>query len=85
MRDTKLVLFGSPAAGTPVMTSHPLVALDLPLKLLIFSEPDGTVCVAYNTPAYLAARHDLSDEDRSRFEPIESISDALVEQDAHTP
>jgi uncharacterized protein (DUF302 family) len=78
MPDTKLVLFGSPTAGTPVMVADPLAALDLPLKLLIWEDSAGSVSVSYNSPSYLAERHHLSDEMRARFEPIEAISDAVV-------
>jgi uncharacterized protein (DUF302 family) len=78
MPDTRLVLFGSPAAGTPVMVAAPLAALDLPLKLLVWEDGDGAVWVSYNSPAYLAERHHLGDELRARLEPIDGISDALV-------
>jgi uncharacterized protein (DUF302 family) len=79
MPDTKLVVFGSPAAGTPVMVASPLAALDLPLKVLVWSDTNGAVSVGYNTPAYLAARHHLTDELRRRLDAIEAIVDALVE------
>lgn len=79
MTDTKLVIFGSPAAGTPVMVASPLAALDLPLKVLVWSDTNGAVSVSYNSPAYLAARHHLTDELRKRLDPIEAIADALVE------
>jgi uncharacterized protein (DUF302 family) len=78
MPDTKLVVFGSPAAGTPVMTAAPLTALDLPLKILIWEDGTGTVSVSYNSPAYVAERHHLSDELRARLEPIVAICNALV-------
>jgi uncharacterized protein (DUF302 family) len=81
MPDTKLVLFGSPAAGTPVMVADPLAALDLPLKMLVWEDSAGSVSVSYNSPSYLAERHHLSDEMRARFEPIEAISDAAVAVD----
>jgi uncharacterized protein (DUF302 family) len=78
MPDTKLVLFGSPVAGTPVMLAAPLAALDLPLKVLVWADREGAVRVSYNSPAYLAARHHLSDDLRARLEGIEAITDALV-------
>lgn len=78
MPDTKLVIFGSPAAGTPVMLAAPLAALDLPLKLLIWADASGAVSVSYNSPGYLAARYQLSDDLRARLEPIALISDATV-------
>jgi len=79
MTDTKLVIFGSPAAGTPVMVASPLAALDLPLKVLVWSDTNGAVSVSYNSPAYLAARHHLTDELRKRLDAIDAIADALVE------
>ena len=57
MPPTKLLIFGSPAAGTPLMVASPLLALDLPLKALIWQDAAAHVWVSYNDPAYLAARH----------------------------
>jgi uncharacterized protein (DUF302 family) len=78
MPDTKLVIFGSPVAGTPVMVAAPLAALDLPLKLLVWEDSDGAVWVSYNSPAYLAERHHLGEDLRARLEPIDAISDAVI-------
>jgi uncharacterized protein (DUF302 family) len=78
MPDTKLVIFGSPVAGTPVMVAAPLAALDLPLKLLVWEDGDGAVWVSYNSPAYLAERHHLGEDLRARLEPINAISDAVT-------
>jgi uncharacterized protein (DUF302 family) len=78
MRETKLVLFGSPIAGTPVMIAAPLAALDLPLKLLVWEDGEGAVWVSYNSPAYLAERHHLGADLRARLESIDAISDALT-------
>jgi uncharacterized protein (DUF302 family) len=78
MPDTKLVVFGSPLAGTPVMIAAPLAALDLPLKLLVWEDGDGAAWVSYNSPAYLAERHQLGDDLRARLEPIDAISDAVT-------
>jgi uncharacterized protein (DUF302 family) len=78
MPATKVVIFGSPAAGTPVMLAAPLVALELPLKVLVWADADGAVAVSYDSPAYLAVRYGLSDELRHRLEPIEALTDALV-------
>lgn len=82
MPDTKLVIFGSPAAGTPVMLAAPSVALDLPLKVLVSEDEAGGVRVSYNAPEYLAARHHLSDDLRARLEPIHAITDAVVSPDS---
>jgi uncharacterized protein (DUF302 family) len=77
LRDTKVVTFGSPAVGTTVMQSVPLVALDLPLKLLIWDD-GGQTRVSYTAPDALAARYHLSDELAQRLAGIGPISDLLV-------
>jgi uncharacterized protein (DUF302 family) len=81
MPDTRLVIFGSPAAGTPVMVAAPLAALDLPLKLLVSEDTAGSVSVSYNSPSWLAERHHLSEEMAAHLEQIETISDAVVAVD----
>jgi uncharacterized protein (DUF302 family)/uncharacterized membrane protein YidH (DUF202 family) len=62
MRPTKLLIFGSPSAGTPLMIASPSIAIDLPLKILVWENADGQVQVSYNSPAYLASRHGLPPE-----------------------
>jgi uncharacterized protein (DUF302 family)/uncharacterized membrane protein YidH (DUF202 family) len=62
MRPTKLLIFGSPKAGTPLMVAVPTVAIDLPMKVLIAEDAEGNVWVSYNDPAYIQARHHLSAE-----------------------
>ena len=62
MHLTKLLIFGSPKGGTPVMLAAPSIALDLPLKLLVWEDISGKVWVSYNSPAYLQQRHDFPDE-----------------------
>ena len=57
MRPTKLVIFGNPKAGTPVMLAAPSAALDLPLKLLVWEDASGVVWISYNSAEYLARRH----------------------------
>lgn len=59
MPPTKLLIFGSPKAGTPLMLASPSVALDLPLKILVSQEGEGKVWVSYNNPEYLRERHGL--------------------------
>src|SRR5712671_5557563 len=58
LRETTLVIFGSPAAGTPVMAAAPLAALDLPLKVLVWAD-EGQTQVSYTAPRALAVRHHL--------------------------
>jgi uncharacterized protein (DUF302 family) len=57
MRPTKLLIFGNPKGGTPLMQAAPTVAIDLPLKALIWEDADGKVRLTYNDPAYLEQRH----------------------------
>src|SRR5580692_568678 len=59
MPPTKLLIFGNPKAGTPVMLASPSIALDLPLKILVWEDSDGKVWISHNSPAYLQARHNL--------------------------
>src|SRR5712671_5096070 len=59
MPPTKLLIFGSPKAGTPLMLATPSIAIDLPLKILIWEDAQGKVWVSYNSPSYLQQRHGL--------------------------
>ena len=59
MRPTKLLIFGNPKAGTPLMLAAPSIAIDLPLKLLVWEDVGGQVWISYNTPEYLQKRHSL--------------------------
>ena len=77
LRETTLVIFGSPAAGTPVMVAAPLSALDLPLKVLIWADGDQ-VKVSYYDPAALAASHRLPPELAANLAGINALTDALV-------
>jgi len=78
MRPTKLVLFGSPKAGTPVMIAEPESALDLPLKILIAEEPSGSTRVSYNTIAYLQARYRMRAGVLTNLAVIEQIAAAVA-------
>ncbi len=77
LRDTTLVIFGNPAAGTPVMAAAPLAALDLPLKVLIWADGDQ-VKVSYVPPAEVGSRYQLSDDLTTRLAAIDGLTDALV-------
>jgi len=57
MKPTKVVIFGSPKAGTPLMVAAPSLAIDLPLKALVAEDAAGKVSVTYNSPEYLRERH----------------------------
>jgi uncharacterized protein (DUF302 family) len=54
---TKLLIFGTPRAGTPLMLAAPSVAIDLPLKILVWQDAQGSAWLSYNSPAYLRERH----------------------------
>src|ERR1700694_85427 len=77
LRDTKLVVFGSPKAGTPVMVANPFAALDLPLKVLGCADHDQTK-VSYTAPRALAARYNLSEELAGRLAGIDALTDAVI-------
>jgi uncharacterized protein (DUF302 family) len=78
LRDTTLVIFGNPAAGTPVMAASPLAALDLPLKVLVWDDA-GQTKVSYYAPAALAARHRLGPDLEKNLAAIDALTDALAD------
>jgi len=78
MPNTKLVVFGNPQAGTPLMLAAPGSALDLPLKVLIAEGADGITRISYNSLAYLQMRHELNAETIQKVAGIEGIVEALV-------
>ena len=77
LRETTLVIFGNPAAGTPVMAAAPLSALDLPLKVLVWDD-DGQTKVSYYAPAAIAASHNLGADLAGNLAAINVLTDALV-------
>jgi uncharacterized protein (DUF302 family) len=79
LRDTKVVIFGSPQAGTPVMVAAPLAALDLPLKVLVWADRDQTK-LTYTAPAELRARYGLSHALAERLAGIGPLTDAVIER-----
>lgn len=74
MRPTKLLIFGNPKAGTPLMLAAPSSAIDLPLKLLVWEDPDRKVWISYNSPAYLQQRHGIPDELLSNIAVVETLA-----------
>ena len=74
MRPTKLLIFGNPKAGTPVMLAAPSSAIDLPLKILIWEDAEGKVWVTYNSPVYLQERHGLPAELLPNISVIEALA-----------
>ena len=79
MRPTKLVIFGSPKAGTPLMLAAPSVAIDLPLKILIWEDREGKVWVSYNSLTYLQERHGLPRELLQNLAAVETLAAAVAE------
>ncbi|HUE41850.1 MAG TPA: DUF302 domain-containing protein [Chthoniobacterales bacterium] len=79
MFPTKLVIFGNPKAGTPVMIASPSSAIDLPLKILIWEDDHGKVWITYNSPAYLQQRHNVPAEVLPNISVIEALAKAVAE------
>jgi uncharacterized protein (DUF302 family) len=74
MRPTKLLIFGNPKAGTPVMLAAPSSAIDLPLKILIWEDAQGKAWVTYNSPVYLQERHSLPSEQLQNIGIVETLA-----------
>ena len=79
MRPTKLVIFGSPKAGTPLMLTAPRIAIDLPLKILIWEDDEGKVWVSYNSLTYLQERHGVPKELLQNLAVVETLATAVAE------
>jgi len=73
MPPTKLLIFGDPRAGTPLMLASPTSAIDLPLKILVWQDANGDARVTYNSPAWLGARHQLPDHLLANISGIEAL------------
>jgi uncharacterized protein (DUF302 family) len=74
MPPTKLLIFGSPKAGTPIMLAAPSIAIDLPLKVLVWEDKAGKVWVSYNSPAYLQERHEVPNELMQNIALVETLA-----------
>jgi len=79
MRPTKLLIFGSPKAGTPLMLAAPSIAIDLPLKILIWEDDQGAVWLSYNTPAYLQQRHAVPQALVQNIAVVETLADQAAQ------
>src|SRR5258707_5272081 len=79
MRPTKLLIFGNPKAGTPVMLAAPSSAIDLPLKILVWEDAQGKVWVTYNSPVYLQERHSLPPELLQNIGVVETLATKAAE------
>jgi len=74
MPPTKLLIFGNPKGGTPLMLASPTVAIDLPLKLLVWQDARGDRWISYNSPQYLKDRHSLPDDLLKNIAVIEPLA-----------
>lgn len=74
MPNTKLLIFGNPKGGTPLMLAAPSIAVDLPPKILVWGDEQGKVWVRYNSPSYLQQRHKLPPELLSNIAMVESLA-----------
>jgi uncharacterized protein (DUF302 family) len=80
MRPTKLLIFGNPKAGTPVMLAAPSSAIDLPLKILVWEDLQGKVWITYNSPTYLQERHKLPPDLLQNIAVIEPLAKTAAQQ-----
>lgn len=74
MPPTKLLIFGSPKAGTPLMLAAPSIAIDLPLKILVSEDSEGKVWISYNSPEYLKNRHGLPENLLQNIAVVETLA-----------
>ncbi|HXY48248.1 MAG TPA: DUF302 domain-containing protein [Terriglobales bacterium] len=79
MRPTKLLIFGSPKAGTPLMLAAPSIAIDLPLKILVWEDDAGKVWISYNSPEYLRERHDLPPDLLANIAVVQTLAAKAAE------
>ena len=78
MRPTKLLIFGNPKGGTPLMLASPSVAIDLPLKILVAEDAGGGTFISYDSPAYLRDRHHLPQELVANIAVVEALATAAA-------
>ena len=79
MRPTKLLIFGNPKAGTPLMLAAPSIAIDLPLKILVAEDAEGKVLISYNSPAYLQDRHKIPNDLMQNIAVVEALATKAAE------
>lgn len=78
LQPSQLLVFGNPRAGTPLMQAAPTLALDLPLKVLIWRDLTGQVALSYNATDYLQARHDVPAALMSALDGIVALVSAVA-------
>jgi uncharacterized protein (DUF302 family) len=79
MPPTKLLIFGNPKGGTPVMLAAPSIAIDLPLKILVWQDGEGKVWLSYNSPEYLQERHGLPEELLQNIAVVRALAEKAAE------
>ena len=79
MPPTKLLIFGNPKGGTPLMLAAPSVAIDLPLKILVAEDSEGKVWISYNSADYLKARHDVPENLVPNIAVVQALATAAGE------
>jgi uncharacterized protein (DUF302 family) len=78
MPPTTLIVFGNPKSGTPLMLERPMSGIDLPLKVLVLGNADGSVSAVFNTTAYLVERHALPPDAASKLEPALALIERAI-------
>jgi len=78
MRPTKLLIFGNPKAGTPLMQAAPTLAIDLPLKALVWEDAEDKGWLTYNDPAYLRSRHGFPAELMGNLSAVNALLEKAV-------
>lgn len=79
MPPTKLLIFGNPKSGTPLMLAQPSTAIDLPLKILVARQPNGETLLSWNSPAWLQHRHNLPPELQANIAAVEQLAGKAAE------
>ena len=80
MNPSHLLIFGNAKAGTPLMVASPTIAIDLPLKALVWQQADGSVWLSYNSPTYILHRHSLAPEFMQSIAVIKTICEEAIQK-----
>jgi uncharacterized protein (DUF302 family) len=78
LQDEQVIIFGNPRAGTPLMAAHPLVGLDLPLRVLVWRAPDGQVWASYQDSAFISRRYGLGESLEKNISAVPALVDAAL-------
>ena len=78
MQEARVLIFGNPKAGTPLMIASPLLALELPLKVLVWQSNDDRVWVSYTSTAYLAARYSIPPDLTRNIAGIDGLVESVL-------